>query len=289
MESKTLNRVLSALCVVAFLVLLVVSTFPFVSEIGPEVLGQRGDYFGGFLNPLLTTLTFGALISTILMQRTEVQDSRKHFSASLEAMQRQNETVQAQNYQASFFQLLTMYDAITVSIEIVDPVTQIPAKGRDAFRVMYSEIRRLYRKKRLEQPNKNDLSAIAFAYDKVYKAHHTKLSHYLRFLYNAILMIEESPDARKYLKILRAMISNQELLMLFYNCTVTTQGRNFKVLAERHALFNNIPPHLFEVAHADRISPHAFGEGGYEELLRVNRHRFRGDGTSSSNSTSENA
>lgn len=70
------------------------------------VMGQRGDFFGGFLNPILTTLTFAAFLATVWMQRTELRNSRLQFQASTQEMKEQTETARAQSYQAGFFQLL---------------------------------------------------------------------------------------------------------------------------------------------------------------------------------------
>lgn len=240
------------------------------------IMGQRGDFFGGFLNPILTTLTFAAFLATVLMQRAELENSRQQFEQSAAALESQSDAVRAQNYQANFFQLLTMYDGIANSMTIRDPVKGVEIKGREAFRVMYSNIRRTYRSKREKFPKTEDDRVIRLAYDHVYKQERHQIPHYFRFLFNTLTMIEDGPEASKYIKILRASISDQELLVLYYNCVTSVHGEKFKALAERHALFNNMPPHLLDLKHADLIGSEAFGPGGYAALLAT-QPRERGD------------
>ncbi|WHQ69676.1 hypothetical protein [Methylorubrum extorquens] len=73
------------------------------TEASSPTMGQRGDFFGGFLNPILTTLTFAAFLTTVLMQRAELKNSRQQLEASVNEMRRQTANARAQNYQTSFF------------------------------------------------------------------------------------------------------------------------------------------------------------------------------------------
>jgi Putative phage abortive infection protein len=240
-------------------------------------MGQKGDFFGGFLNPILTTLTFAAFLATVLMQRTELQESRRQFDQSTEEMKRQNETAQKQTYQAGFFQLLTMYDNIVNSMTIDNPVTGKTANGRQVFNVMYSNMRRVYRKKRDQFPKAGESRALLFAFETLFQKEHHQLPHYFRFLYNAIKMIEQGPEAHRYIKIFRAAISNQELLILYYNCAISSHGKKFREIAERHSLFDNMSPRLLEPFHAELLDQTAFGPGGYSALLEQGRPKLRGD------------
>lgn len=244
---------------------------------GAQIMGQRGDFFGGFLNPILTTLTFAAFLATVWMQRTELRNSRLQFRASTEEMKEQTETARAQSYQAGFFQLLTMYDNIANSMSITDPVTDRTITGRQAFGTMYSNLRRIYREKRKRFPKADDRRVLLLAFETVFNKEHNHLPHYFRFLYNAIKMIEDGPYAAKYIKVLRASISNQELLILFYNCAISPHGKNFRHLAERYALFDNMSPRLLEPAHATLLDEQAFGPGGYKAVVAQGRPSIKGD------------
>lgn len=240
-------------------------------------MGQRGDFFGGFLNPILTTLTFVAFLATVLMQRAELKESRRQFDESTQELKQQTETARKQTYQSGFFQLLTMYDNIVSAMNIEDPVTQKNVTGREAFRVMYSDMRRVYRKKRDKFPKASEHRALLLAFETLFREQHHQLPHYFRFLYNAIKMTEEGPDANRYVKILRAAISNQELLILYYNCVASPHGRKFRELAERHQLFDNMSPRLLDANHAKLINHRSFGPGGYDAIVKRGRPKIRGD------------
>ena len=61
------------------------------------------------------------------------------------------------------------------------------------------------------------------------------------------------------MKLLRSQLSDQELLLLFYNC-ISEQGKKFKVLAEKFALFDNMPAYmLLDDSHHKLVSKEAFG------------------------------
>lgn len=54
-----------------------------IKEVKP---GEFGDFFGGVLNPLLTFLTFMGLLITIVLQHTELRESREEFARSADAL-----------------------------------------------------------------------------------------------------------------------------------------------------------------------------------------------------------
>jgi len=239
-------------------------------------MGQRGDFFGGFLNPILTTLTFTAFLLTILMQRAELKATKAQFEASENAIREQAAAARTQTYQAGVFQLLSLYDNVAASMSIVDPANNKTVEGRAAFRVMYSDIRRTYRKKRADFHKADEAKVVLLAFETVYREQHHQLPHYFRVLYNCLTMIEDGPESEKYIRVMRAAISNQELLVLFYNCAVSAYGVKFKALAEKHALFDNMSPRLLEDSHAAWVAPEAFGPGGYAALKEAARPT-RGD------------
>ena len=71
------------------------------------------------------------------------------------------------------------------------------------------------------------------------------LDHYFRMLYRIIKYVDESNLLTKeqkynYICIVRATLSLNELLVLFYNCLSKNGNKKFKPLIERYALFNNL-------------------------------------------------
>lgn len=234
-----------------------------------DEMGQAGDFFGGVLNPLLTFLTFLALLYTLVLQRTELQESRLQFKRSADALSEQNS-------QAAFYQALTIHNDVVGAFYVVDPITKEPARGRDAFRVIYTEVSRLYREKSKKlSPGAEDV-AIIHAFEVIYRKH-PELAHYFRYLFNTIVLVEKLPKAPQYIKLLRSLLSNHELLLLYYNAAVSPPGKAFQDLAISHKLFDNMPPYLLDDAHAKLLPPAVFGPGGYEAKLATKAPRVRGD------------
>jgi hypothetical protein len=272
---------------IALSILFVIFSFAVVSYVqlflwpadsdGSASLGQRGDFFGGFLNPLLTFFTFLAFIYTLSLQRLELQESREQFRRSTETAIQQSSAMNAQNYQTAFFQMMISHNDIVNAIRVTDPVKNIDVNGRSAFRVFYSAIRRLYREKCKKFPGAADSKRIGYSYEYIYRKYQYELGHYFRSLYNTIIMLESGPDAAKYVRLLRSQISNQELLVIYYNCAVSPHGERLKELAERYQLFNNMPPHLLDQAHGSLMGENAFGPGGYAAILASHKPKVRGD------------
>lgn len=232
-------------------------------------LGQSGDFFGGTLNPILTFLTFLALLYTLVLQRTELQESRVQFKRSADALSEQNS-------QTSFYQALTIHNDVVGAFHATDPGSQAIVHGREAFEAIYSDVRKIYRDKQKKHPHADDKVAILYAFETVYREQ-PQLAHYFRYLYNTIVMIQRLPKSGEYIKLLRSLLSNHELLVLYYNCAVLPQGKNFIALAITHKLFDNMPAHLFEDSHADLLPPEVFGPGGYAAKLASRAPSVRGD------------
>lgn len=241
-------------------------------------LGQRGDFFGGFLNPILTALTLCGLFYTLHLQRVEQHETRNQFLDTSAALTAQNAAIEAQNYQAGFYHLLGTHNDIVNSLKTVDSNAdnQI-VNGRDAFAVMYSRLTRIYRAKRQRFPEADDRRVLMYAWDEVFREEQSQLAHYFRYLYNTIRLVAKGIDGDKYIQILRAQLSNQELLMIYYNCAIGKYGAPFAVLASQHQLFDNIPPRLIDPKHGKLLPDTAFGKGGYAEVLRLAKPRVRGD------------
>ncbi len=68
-------------------------SWPITLSNDPAMWGQYGDYIGGLLNPIFSSLAFSGLVVTIVLQARQI-DEGKH-NAELEEMQRVQSTVAA--------------------------------------------------------------------------------------------------------------------------------------------------------------------------------------------------
>lgn len=68
------------------------------------------------------------------------------------------------------------------------------------------------------------------------------LGHYFRTLYNIIKFVKQSnvPNKRFYTNLVRAQISEDETLVIFYDCLSELGSERFKPLVEEFALLKTI-------------------------------------------------
>jgi hypothetical protein len=223
--------------------------------------GPWGDFFGGVLNPLLTFLTFSGVLITIMLQKIELSLTRDELERSADALEAQSTAIERQNFEATFFQMLALHNSIVNSIDL-DLKNGARTQGRDCFRVFYTRLTKIYRANQGKgAKNHSDDKIVDLSYRLFWKEAQLDLGHYYRYLFNMIRFVKNSPyNDGYYIKLIRSQLSDQELLLLFYNC-LTEQGKKFKEYAEEFALFDNMPVvRLLERHHRNRLAPSAFGD-----------------------------
>ncbi|MYF74887.1 MAG: hypothetical protein F4175_16395, partial [Gemmatimonadetes bacterium] len=97
----------------------VIFWFLFLIELFPwwvtDHRGQFGDSFG-VINALFSGLAFAGVICAILLQKKELELQRKELKDTRTEIRGQKETLQKQNFESSFFQLLGLYNDIVGSL-----------------------------------------------------------------------------------------------------------------------------------------------------------------------------
>ncbi|MGV3555235.1 MAG: putative phage abortive infection protein [Croceibacterium sp.] len=230
-------------------------------------LGPWGDFFGGIANPVLTFLTFIAVLATLWLQHEELGLSREELSRSANALEAQIEGAKQQRVENTFFQLMSNHNELVNAIDLVSqgkPTTF----GRDCFSVFYTRLTKIYRE--IEgKPNVSKTDRIERSYTDFWRDHQLELGHYYRFLYRFVLFTDrEFSQDDFYMGLLRAQLSDQELLMLFYNAQ-TRHGRAFKPLIEKWALLDNMPRiRLLEHDHEGLFKPPAYDSEAAREYRR---------------------
>ncbi|KQO27992.1 putative phage abortive infection protein [Pseudomonas chengduensis] len=258
-DSRTTKALYRLFLVAATAVLLVFCVN--LLSIGRSSFGEWGDFFGGVLNPILTFLTFMGLLITIVIQQTELKESRKEFKRSADALDDQSKSLKKQNFESTFFQMLSLHNDIVNSIDLVEKESGNTTKGRDCFRVFYTRLARLYRETKNKGKGKYPPESIAkLSYALFWKGHQAELGHYFRYLYNLIKFVDESEFSEGlYIKLIRAQLSDQELFLLFYN-SISDQGQKFRNYIEKYALFDNMPAiRILDKAHLKLYPEKAYG------------------------------
>ncbi|GAA2858109.1 hypothetical protein GGQ99_002379 [Aminobacter niigataensis] len=278
-----------ALTIFIAAVLLFTSDLKFTDNWAP---GTFGDFIGGVLNPFLTFLTFLGLLVTIVLQQHEIREARKDAKELEFVQKKQMAAQQRQSFEATFFQMLTVHNTIVNSMDVrgsrySDKSSQAPNKyrlkatnqeykSRDCFQFFTNELHQFYD----NYASDNDLDEVEKinqSYSHFWLKHQGDLGHYFRYLFNVVRFIDENappaddttPDKRRYMKLLRAQLSDFELLMIFYNC-LTNYGEDFKRYVEQYTLLNNFPPNMeFKPEHKLFFNESAYHEASSDHADTV--------------------
>lgn len=244
----------------ALTIVLVVNIF----AIGKSSFGEWGDFFGGVLNPIFTLLTFTGVLITIVLQQTELRESRTEMRRSADALQEQTKSLKLQNFESTFFQMLSVHTALVGAIDLIDDEGRT-TRGRDCFNVFYTRLNKIYREQLVKSNEKySDDAVLRLSYQLFWKKHQVELGHYFRYLYNIVRFVKESVYADgPYIRLVRAQLSDQETLLLFYNCIASEHGKRFKKLAEDFSLLDNMPKiRVLKEHHLELIDPSALQSPG---------------------------
>ena len=114
-----------------------------------------------------------------------------------------------------------------------------------------------------EHPDMQQIAIAHAAYQNFDREFQKYVGHYFRNLYYILRFIAESKidNADFYAGILRAQLSSNELLLLFYDAASPIYAEKFKPLITHFRFLKSLPKAtLFHPSHLDMYDPKAFGE-----------------------------
>ena len=101
--------------------------------------GPAGDMFGA-VNALFSGLAFAGIIFTILMQkeelslqREELRLNRQEIADTRREFEKQNETLNVQRFENTFFKLLELHKQVLAEVSIKSSAEALNGTGREAF------------------------------------------------------------------------------------------------------------------------------------------------------------
>lgn len=223
-------------------------------------LSSPPNEIGDTLAGIAGALAFLWIIVTVLLQSQELKSQREELERNRKESEIMNQSMKVQIFENTFFALLKTHNDIVNSIDLAKESPSggwLTTTGRDCFNTFYNRLRSKYDKYK----GNGDQEALETAYLLFWQRHQGELGHYFRFLYRAFKILNENEAAENYhVKLLRSQLSDQELLLLFYNC-ISLHGSKFKALAEKFALFDNMPLELlFNAEHTKLMNQSAFGD-----------------------------
>ena len=116
----------------------------------------------------------------------------------------------------------------------------------DSFQFIYTLLAELYFSNFIinRDDDESIKSNIDIAYSKLYRKYGNFLGHYYRNLYRMFKNINDTKikgfNKKYYAKLIRAQLSEFEILLLFYNCLWVDDDSNFKKLVEDFGLLEGI-------------------------------------------------
>jgi hypothetical protein len=223
-----------------------------------EELGQLGDYVGGFLNPFLSSCTLFVAVAVWKLQKEEMGATRKAF-------EEQARTAEQQRVQQRFFDLLNLYHRTVDSIQVDNLDTDHKPGRRHQGKAALSSLLR-------QGVYGNDQSLINFqryglsdeiTEEKLKKTWHKldSLDHYFRAIYRLLKESEPLLGAEhfRYVKLLRAQLSQDELSLLGLNMWLDEQGKNMLPLAQKYGILKHLPKGHLRTELEARFPPLVFG------------------------------
>lgn len=233
--------------------------------LGASNAGTAGDMFGG-ITALFSGLAFAGLLTTLFMQRKELELQRKELRQT-------REVFSVQRFENTFFGLLNLLNGHVNSIEIPHYFTSSLHQGatkigRDALVVMAESLPKFNAERNVSNSYdttsgsykteiiNTDVSEVINAYETMYDTYfEANLGPYFRLIYNILRHIEntdfsneKNKEKRKeeddrirlnYSKILRAHLNSSEVKLLMFNCA-SVHGRGLKPWVEKNSLLKHI-------------------------------------------------
>lgn len=223
-------------------------------KIDDEKFGNFGSFISGavgvvwsLVSVLLFYLTLRLQRKELVFQREELELTRKELQGQKEQMIQQNSTLIHQRFETTFFQLLNIHSEIVNAMDLrkSGDTTQVVAIGRDCFGTFLYRLKVTIGQETKKSGRKYFESTedeILNGYIRFFEANQNDLGHYFRHLYHIIKFVDQSEieDKKRYTNFVRAQLSSDELVVLFYNCLSEYGSEKFKPLIEKYSLLKNM-------------------------------------------------
>lgn len=208
------------------------------SEEDISLLSMLGEFFGGAVGSIWALAGVILFYLALIYQRRELELQRQELLETRYILDGQSKTIEIQQFENTFFQLLDFHLAAARNIESQD-------EG-NGFDKMYSEFKKSIadtKRKRKKDRSASTLDSESFeiAFRKVFDGYRNTLSHYIES-YKALLFLvdEKSKDPNFYVNIIKPHLTEQEVLIQFYYLLLYDKQNKFKKVVETYGLFERL-------------------------------------------------
>lgn len=233
----------------------------------PGAWGTFGDFLGGLLNPLVSTLTLFVAVSVWRLQKVELEQTKQ-------ALEEQAKTAEQQRQEQRFFDLLNVYQRTVESIshsrtENYDRNNQtIVSSGKQAVKSWLDQAMNprgvtLQTARMYGTPYNKALKEAWNDWDAP-----GMFDHYFRVVFRILSEAENllGDQHHHYVKLFRAQLSRSELLILGLNLLVDEEGQNMIPIAEKYGLLKHLLQHHVRTE-LEKLHPNVFGRSRARSLL----------------------
>lgn len=221
--------------IIASLLLVAIYTAVIVaSGLGWNPAGQTWNFnnsgtFGDSFGPLSSLMAALAAASAWMAYSSQ----REELARIKEDSAKERASANKRDFETTFFSMLDLLRTTVQELSASDSWGQNPTFGRSAIKQILSS-----HLMEANQANQTDEQL----YTKVYGLFRDELGHYFRTLYHIVRFVDEAEIENKmmYIRLLRATLSNAEMVLLGLNCLHGGGRLKFKALVEKYALLHNI-------------------------------------------------
>jgi hypothetical protein len=256
---KKIGIISAAVAVLFILLFLSGEDFDYGSKIRADKFGQFGDFLAGIFGTTLTFIgifylgksinlqrqEFGLQRQELALQRKELEYTRIEIKSHKDEVVLQTSLTRIDQFESKFFRLLEFHKANVSSISL--KIDNIEYEQGNFFEYIFNQIHL----KTLNESSVNSSDKDAKStgetiseYEKMFHLHIAILGHYFRNLFYLIKYIDKTDfiktkNKQFYAGILRAQLSNFEMILLGYN-GISNEGRKFFDLIIKYKLIKNI-------------------------------------------------
>lgn len=214
--------------------------------------GQSGDMFGS-VNALFSGLAFAGLISTLIMQRSELELQRRELELS-------RQEFALQRFENTLFGLIKQLNDHVASLDrsyssrSQGEIVYVTKRGREVIKDIASELPdQLYTERQFvfttnSKPPEKKQRTLQQQHDEFRdqfdKSYEPDFAPYMRVLYGIFRHIDLAgiPEDRKkmYSRIARANLSSAEIKFIMFDCC-SGVGVDFRNWIEKYGLLKHLP------------------------------------------------
>lgn len=248
-----------------FMGFILYENYMYAIHLGSDKQGIFGDMFGAS-NALFTGLSFTGVIIAILLQRQELKLQRKELELTREEMKltrlefnQQNETLTKQQFENTFFQMISMYRDNTEKMSVDIQGEKIEGKALfHAFNKKLNEDINYFMKKRFNKNNDNaedkffdnleteklklTINELVAIYERRYKSLEDEFIKYFSTITIILKLVDQAniDDKFFYISILKSHFTKYETLVVFYQTISQDPKNEFRKLVDRYSIVNDL-------------------------------------------------